>query len=425
MKILFVLDEFPSISQTFILNQIVGLIDAGHDVTIFSQKKIGTDKKHDQIIKYRLVEKTIYGESLPNSLIKKYLKGLRLFGRNFGRNPKALLKSINVFENGKKALSLRLMYASIPLLEATSYDIIHAHFGTSGLIACLLKKIKVITGPLITTFHGADLNWYPNLYGRDMYKSLFEQGDQYTANTNFTLSKAVELGCPKDRISVLPVGLDTKQYQFQERQLLPGQSIKILTVGRLVEKKGIEYSIRAVHKLLENHLNVEYNIIGEGPLKPELGKLINELGIGSRVKLLGSMTQEEVRNFYVNSHIFVLSSVTASNGDKEGQGLVLQEAQCMGMPVVSTIHNGIPDGILEGQSGFLVPEKDVDSLAGKLTYLVENPAIWTQMGKAGHEFVKRKYDIKKLTLDLLHIYDGAIEKFSIKDKILSDKNDEN
>jgi len=410
MKLLFVLDEFPSISQTFILNQIVGLVDLGHDVTIFSQKKVESSKDHYQVIKYKLIEKTIYGEPLPEGLLNKYLKGAILFGRNFLRNPNALLESINPFKIGKKALSLRLMCAAIPLLEPARYDLIHAHFGTSGLIAQLLRQIKVIQGPLLTTFHGADLNWYPNLYGHDMYKTLFAAGDYYTANTNFTFNKAVELGCPKDKMEVLPVGLDTQQYQFQERQLLPGQSIRILTVGRLVEKKGIEYSIRAVHQLLTKHPNVEYNIIGEGPLKTSLEKLIYELGIESRVKLLGSMTQEEVRNFYANSHIFILASVTASNGDKEGQGLVLQEAQCMGIPVISTIHNGIPDGVLDGQSGFLVPERDVDSLTSKLTYLVEHPDVWPQMGKTGHEFVKRKYDIKQLTLDLLHIYSSAIEQ---------------
>jgi colanic acid/amylovoran biosynthesis glycosyltransferase len=120
------------------------------------------------------------------------------------------------------------------------------------------------------------------------------------------------------------------------------------------------------------------------------------------------MTQDEVRELYADSHIFILSSVTAANGDREGQGLVLQEAQAMGLPVLSTLHNGIPDGVLDGESGFLVPEKDADALAEKLTYLIENPENWPEMGLAGRKFVEERYDINKLNDRLVKIYEQIL-----------------
>ena len=103
-----------------------------------------------------------------------------------------------------------------------------------------------------------------------------------------------------------------------------------------------------------------------------------------------------------------MSSVTASDGDKEGQGLVLQEAQGMGLPVLSTLHNGIPDGVLDGKSGFLVPERDVDGLAQKLDYLLENPQVWSEMGLAGRKFVEQHYDINKLNDKLVQIYQDLL-----------------
>ena len=104
------------------------------------------------------------------------------------------------------------------------------------------------------------------------------------------------------------------------------------------------------------------------------------------------------------SHIFILSSITAKDGDQEGQGLVLQEAQAMGLPILSTYHNGIPEGVVDKKSGFLVPERDVDALADRLNYLIEHPNTWQDMGKTGREFVEKKYDIKKLNQKLVEIY---------------------
>jgi colanic acid/amylovoran biosynthesis glycosyltransferase len=200
------------------------------------------------------------------------------------------------------------------------------------------------------------------------------------------------------------VGLDIKKFSFVGRKSNLTDGIKVLTVGRLVEKKGLVYSIKAVAKVLKTYPNLQYQIVGDGTLKRQLHALIIRLGIEDKVKLLGWMNQDEVRELYEKAHIFVLPSVTARNGDQEGQGLVLQEAEAMGLPVISTLHNGIPEGVLDGQSGFLVGERDVDALANKLQYLIEHPEIWLEMGLAGRKFVEKHYDIEKLNDRLVEIY---------------------
>lgn len=116
------------------------------------------------------------------------------------------------------------------------------------------------------------------------------------------------------------------------------------------------------------------------------------------------MTQEQVRQFYDDSHIFILPSVTAADGDREGQALVLQEAQAMGLPILSTLHNGISEGVLDGKSGFLVPERDVDALAETLRYLVKNPEVWAKMGCQGCAYVEERYNIEQLNEQLVETY---------------------
>lgn len=408
MKIAFVVSDFPALSETFILNQIVELKKQGHQVDIYANKP-RNEPKHPNVDKYNLLSHTYYATQIPQNRWWRVLKSIGLILTNFFKAPSIMLRVLNIFKYKKQYGSLTLLYEVIPWLrQGLSYDIIHCHFGTNGLKGARLQQIGATQGKLVTTFHGMDVNVVPQIEGKDVYKQLFKQGDLYSVNTEFTRNKVIALGCPENKIIKLPVGFEIAEYSFRERKLTSSQ-VKIITIARLVEKKGIEYAIKAIAKVAENHPNIIYNIAGDGPLRESLEKLILDLKISDNVKLLGWMTQEQVRQLYVDSHIFVLPSVTAATGDREGQALVLQEAQAMGLPVVSTLHNGIPEGVLEGKSGFLVPERDVDALAEKIGYLVENPEIWTQMGQHGRKFVEERYDIKQLNKQLVEMYEKLLK----------------
>ena len=151
--------------------------------------------------------------------------------------------------------------------------------------------------------------------------------------------------------------------------------IKILTVTRLVEKKGLEYSIKAIDKVMRKYSNIEYRIIGDGPLKEKLRILIKQHKLKNRIQLLGWMTQDEVHKYFAESHIFIHPSITAKNGDQEGTPTVLIEAPARGLPIVSTTHSGITELVQNGKSGFLVPERDVGELAEKFEYLIFHPEV--------------------------------------------------
>jgi len=409
MRIAFIVDSFPTLSETFILNQITGLIEMGHEIDIYSRFNPNQEKIHPDVAKYNLLDRTYYFRPVPANKLARLLEALYHIIYNFHKNPISILNSLNFFKYGKEALSLNNFYHVLPFLRKKKYEIIHCHFGPNGNLGVLLREIGAIRGKIITSFHGYDVN---TITQNDFYAQLFRHGDLFTVNTKFTKAKVLELGGDFKRTYILPVGLSLDKFPCKKRIIKADEAIRVLTVARLVEKKGLEYSIKAVAKVSCKYPNckVEYNIAGDGPLKDKLKSLILELGMEDKIKLLGWCNENEVRNLFEESHIFVLSSVTAENGDREGQALVLQEAQAVGLPVISTLHNGIPEGVLDGKSGFLVPERNVDALKKKLEYLINHPKICPEMGRAGRKFVEEHYDIKKQNKKLVKIYEELLDE---------------
>ena len=177
-----------------------------------------------------------------------------------------------------------------------------------------------------------------------------------------------------------------------------------VSTGRLVEKKGLEYSIRAIARIMQHHPNIRYTIIGDGPLKPDLQQLIEELALSQQVSLLGWRKQEEVIKILDRSQILVAPSVTAADGNQDAPVNTLKEAMAMGLPVIGTLHGGIPELIEDAVSGFLVPERNPEAISEKLSYLIEHPEIWVPMGQTGRAYVEKHYDMHKLNDELVDIY---------------------
>jgi len=408
MRIAFVVDKFPVLSETFILDQITGLIDLGHDVEIFAQSHYKPHKVHPDVTKYRLVECLHYPQTLPSSRTARFIRALCLLFQLLFKHPLKTPRIVFVFLFYYRKLSLlKFLLRLAPFLDG-NFHIIHCHYGPNGVFGVSIKHAGIDV-KLVTTFHGYDANRYPLIAGKDVYHRLFKYGALFTTNTNFTKQQIIKLRCDEKKIKILPVGLKIERFAFSPAQKTPDKPINILTVARLVEKKGHEYAIRALAKVLEKHTKISYFIAGDGPLMSHLKSLVCQLHLENHVKFVGPVTQDEVLDLYHHAHIFILPSVTARDGDMEGQGLVLQEAQAVGLPVISTRHNGIPDGVLDGQSGFLVPEKDSDALAQKLEFLIEQPQTWPKMGRIGHDFVKNNFDIKVLNQRLAKFYQDLLQ----------------
>ncbi|MBE9007035.1 glycosyltransferase [Fortiea sp. LEGE XX443] len=408
MRIAIIAGRFPVISETFILNQITGLIARGHEVHIYAKKPENVSKVHPNVEKYQLLQQTHYIPAIPENYIWRFLLGMILLLVNFPKAPLVILRSLNFVKYRKRALSLRLLYEVIPFLKSQPYDIIHCQFGLFGLHGMLYKDIGAIKGKLVTSFRGFDISKYLQESGEDVYNLLFVRGDFFLTNCNFFRQRAIKLGCDENKIVVHGSGIDCNKFPFKARQLSPDGKIRIATTGRLVEKKGIEYGIRAIAKLAKKHANIEYNIIGDGILKEHLQQLIENLDIADKVKLLGWKNQPEIIEILNQTHIFIAPSITAVDGNQDAPVNTLKEAMAMGLPVIGTRHGGIPELIEDGISGFLVAERDADAITEKLSYFIEHPEIWEQMGRAGRVHVEQHYDMNMLNDELVAIYQQVL-----------------
>ncbi len=399
MKILFVMDEFPALSETFVLNQITGLIDRGYDVDVYAGRPRKDPVVHEEVVKYNLLQRTYYYDAATDRTrrLLKAVASFPVYGRIF-------LRKSDIAGSREFLSRAQLAHAAICLPWNSSYDIIYCHFGPNGNRGRILREIGAIKGKLVTTFHGYDISLLLRQQNEDIYEQLFSSGDLFLPVCENWKKQLIERGCAENKVVVHKMGIDFEKFRYSPRQTTSGGQIRFVSIARLIEKKGIEYGIRAVAKILKIYENIQYTIIGEGPLEASLKKVIGELGVSDNIELAGGMSQHEIIRLLDKAHILLAPSVTSRNGDQEGIPVVLMEAMAMGMPVISTRHSGIPELIQDGLSGFLVPEQDVDALYEKLKYLVEHPEIWADMAGEARNKVARDHDINKLNDRLLSIF---------------------
>lgn len=377
LKILFVLDEFPKFNQPFVLNQIVGLTRLGHDVWILADHQRFPDMIPSEVNEFRLLEKTWYKR--PPPVIQKF-------------------------------------------------DIICCNFGQNGCWAAKLIKERKIKGKLVTIFQGADATKLPlhksdkqymklgdyniKIHDKNMYKELFETGSLFLGVCNYFKDKIIALGAPISRTGTHYNGIDCTKFTYKKRKYIKGKPINMVTVGRLVEKKGVRFAIEAIARLIHEGHNLHFTIIGDGPDRQELEKLTKNLKIKNKVAFVGWKTQEEVVKILDNSHVFILPSVTAHSeqflGDQEGMPTVIMEAMAMGLPVVSTYHSGIPEIVIDGVTGYLARERNVNDIVACLKKIIMNPNQWGEMGKRARRVVEENCDTSLQNEKLSSIFSSLL-----------------
>lgn len=400
MRLAQLVSGFPKRSQTFILNQLSGLIDAGHGVRVFARRRPQESVDHDIVDEYGLHERTTYTPA-PES----YPDGLRLLGRagvGLLREGYGLGRVLSQFRHGKHAPE-RLAKIRAFRNQTGFFDICHAHFGPIG--ARFRGTQRHLDSPLVVSFYGSDASSTPR-ENPGLYDGLFEETAAVTCLSEDMRGDLVDLGCPPEKLQKVPLCVDTEKFACQPPALAEGEPVQILSVARFVEKKGLEYAIRAVVNA-ETDREIRYAIAGDGPRRERLNALVAEQDTHGRVDLLGWQSQEEISALLADSHLFVLPSVTAADGDKEGTPTVLLEAQSAGLPVLSTTHAGIPEIVADGESGLLVPERDADALADALEELLARPERWTEMGQRGHDAVRESHSIEAVTERLTAVYESV------------------
>ena len=406
MNIAIVVGTFPTITETFIVNQIIGLLDKGYKVDILAYRKGATQIVNKNILDYDLLNKVSYFNQIPNSKFKRIQFMLSWLTKNiFVTQWNLFFKSIDIFKYGIQAFSLSLFYKSLWFLSKKPYDIIHVHFGHNAqLIANLKEKGLINKSKLVVSFHGFDLQPDRIQTYKQKYHQLFKQANVFTVNTLYTKNILLEVNKSLTNIHVLPVGLDTNYFSRSSSQ--KNKNFIIVFCGRLVPFKGVHFTLSILSELIKRgHTNIKLEIIGEGLLKEELIEKIIDLAIKSYVILHGALTQEKVKEIMERSHVFLLPGITEEKtGRSENQGLVIQEAQAMELPVIVSDAGGMKYGLLPNESGFVIKEKDVKGFTNAIEKLFNNESLRQSMGKAGREFVVKNYDNKVLVHKLLKMF---------------------
>lgn len=281
-------------------------------------------------------------------------------------------------------------------------DLIHAHFASGG--KTLLPVHKSLQLPLIVTLHGgSDVPIQKPQMG--VYRELAERADLFLCVSDFIRKQAIDAGYPPGKLLVHYIGIDRSLF-FPPPDAMDTDSV--LFVGRLVEMKGCEYLLRAMQAVQASRPSTELTIVGDGPLRPELERLAKELRV--RCKFMGVQSTAIIRQLLQKSRLLSLPSVTTADGHVEGLGMVLIEAQAMGVPVVSTFHAGIPEGVADGVTGTLVPERDSEKLAAAILRLLEDQDLWQRYRLATQAHIDRQFDLHKQTALLEDIYAEQIRR---------------
>lgn len=288
--------------------------------------------------------------------------------------------------------------------------LIHAHFGTDGLIALPLADALGI--PLATTLHGFEvsrsfgamlfsgrLSWsrYAVARGR-----LQRRGDLFIAVSEAIRAKALAQGFPPERTIVHYNGIDLVRFAAPAE---PRESNLVLHVGRLVEKKGTRLLLDALADVPRARLV----ILGDGPLRPALERHAAARGLAERVRFLGTQPPDEVARWMGRAALLAAPSVTARDGDSEGLPTVVIEAAAASLPAVVSDHSGLPEAVLDGHSGFVVPEGDVGALAARLSELIASPELQARMGETARSVAEERFDAAKQAAALEGRYDALVE----------------
>jgi len=398
-KIAFLVNRFPVVSETFVLRQIVGLLDAGVDVEVLCAEKGDTTTLHADYTRYKLAERTrLIRSKYPGRLAKAGLMFRFLLGSLLA--PRRLISAARAWFAGLRGVAADVINLSDqpPLPD---YDYVIAHFGTAGVQAMHLQQAGLLTGHLLTVFHGYDVSVHSVIQRYlPAYRRLFAHRGKCLPISDFWRARLQEWGCPSDKLEVLRMGVDVERIAFPDPARPLASPLRVLSVARLTEKKGIEYGIRALAKTTAA---IQYTIIGNGDLFEELRTLARDLGVADRVQFLGEQDHQAVFSSLRQSDVFLLPSITASSGDMEGIPVALMEAMAMGILTISTRHSGIPELIEDDVSGFLVPESNADGIAAALDALSSGQHNIAAIRTAARACVERDFNARTLDTQLLRL----------------------
>lgn len=385
MKIAYILDMFPKISETFVLNEILGMQYKGVDVGVFALRTASEAQKQPAFDYVRELQYARPGN--PKQILFDHI--YYLFNK-----PSGYFKVISQLFFWNKGL-IKAFLCSIDLvrsIERFSPDGIHSHFAVRATDIALLANY-LLGVPFIFTVHGSDVLVSPpkNLRVKGSRASRCIAVSHYLKNV---LSR--DFGFKTDKINVVRCGVDTEKIIFREQKQFTST---IVCVARLEKIKGVDILIQACKRIKDRSVKFECLIVGDGPERLSLSKLIDSLGLGQHIHLLGQMTQNKVFSVISsNADIFVLPSRS------ESVGVAIMEAMAYGVPAIGPRIYGVPELIDDGRFGLLFQVGNDSDLADKICKLLDDGAMRDRLAIAARAHVESEFSIKAQIDSLLEIW---------------------
>jgi colanic acid/amylovoran biosynthesis glycosyltransferase len=269
---------------------------------------------------------------------------------------------------------------------------------------------RVLNIPLVCSFYGDDAFSYPLRAGyAKKYVSLFNTADKILVLGPYMKEALIKLGCPEDKLVIQHLGIDISKIEFKKRELKKGEQIRFLFASSFLEKKGIVLAIRALASF-KDKVNFTVDIIGDGPLRPQIESEIAVGGLQDRVTLHGYRPYDFVIQQAYQCHVFIQASLTGSQNNKEGTPMAIVDAMATGMAVISTRHSDIPEIVKHGESGYLANENDVDSLKECIRHVIDAPEKISNFSTNARSWVEKEFDAKKQAEKLEQLYLSLIDK---------------
>lgn len=318
LKVAFVVGAFPVIPETYIVDQVAQLSARGVRVDIFAFRRgdLGSSAIADVFHRTEMIKRVRYLDP-PDNLLLRGVRAIPLFLRLAVRHPRLVVRALNVFTFGRKALSLRLLFWAAPFTR-TRYDVVHCHFGTVANNFLRIDDVARIGAPIVTSFYGFDASLILATQPPDYYDRLKRESSLFLVMSENMKDRLVHYGFAREKIRVHPVSVDVPAYPFDKRVVDVGEQLKIVSVGRFVEKKGFDDLLRAlaiINKLRPR--SFACYIVGGGPMETHLRDLTRKLGLDAVVNFCGYKKVDFIIDMFMEMHVFVQPSKTAHDGDME------------------------------------------------------------------------------------------------------------
>jgi glycosyltransferase involved in cell wall biosynthesis len=392
MRLCIAVNRYPVVTETFVYEPIRWLEEAGHRVDVLAT-----------------FSGSLPGSARPPRAARIVGEGPSPLGALAGalRRPVRAAKFVaSAFPHRGASgywLTAGLDWARLP--EVRRADAILAHFGPMGVR--WLSTAAFAGKPLAVYFHGYDVGKVLAASPRE-YEALFQSGAALLTNSAYLGDRLVAAGAPAAAVEIVPLGVDPA-IAGAPATGTPGET-RVVTVARLVPKKGLRDSITAFARIPPAGLGagLSYHIIGDGPQRAELAAHAAALGVADRVRFHGFLPRPDTLGLLRTASVMVLASVTAESGDTEGTPVALLEAAMMGLPIVATAHAGIPEILPESarREGYLVPEGSVEGLMAAIERIVRSPAAHQDWGRACHQHVRSRHSADAFVTSLV----GALSR---------------